>query len=96
MTPVMLCIISGICGALLGIFALGIVSASKNKEPRNKVRFFVEKDNMKLYLRMNYRKYDTFICNGSLFRHYGLKSDDFADMKEGEVREVFLDLEYHA
>ena len=96
MTPVMLCIISGICGALLGIFALGIVSASKNKEPRNKVRFFVDKDNMELYLRMNYRKYDTFICNGSLFRHYGLKSDDFADMKEGEVREVFLDREYQA
>ena len=94
MTPIMLCIISGICGALLGIFALGIVSASKNKEPKNKVRFFVEKDNMELYLRMNYRKYDTFICNGSLFRHYGLKSDDFADMKEGEVREVFLDREY--
>ena len=93
MTPVMLCIISGICGALLGIFALGIVSASKNKEPRNKVRFFVEKDNMELYLRMNYRKYDTFICNGSLFRHYGLKSDDFSDMKEGEIREVFLNLE---
>ena len=93
MTPVMLCIISGICGALLGIFALGIVSASKNKEPKNKVRFFVEKDNMELYLRMNYRKYDTFICNGSLFRHYGLKSDDFCDMKEGEIREVFLNLE---
>ena len=96
MTPIMLCIISGICGALLGIFALGIVSASKNKEPKNKVRFFVEKDNMELYLRMNYRKYDTFICNGSLFRHYGLKSDDFADMKEGEVREVFLDREYQS
>ena len=89
----MLCIISGICGALLGIFALGIVSASKNKEPRNKVRFFVEKDNMELYLRMNYRKYDTFICNGSLFRHYGLNKDDFADMKEGEIREVFINLE---
>ena len=93
MTPIMLCIISGICGALLGIFSLGIVSASKNKEPKNRVRFFVDKDNMELYLRMNYRKYDTFICNGSLFRHYGLKNDDFADMKEGEVREVFLDQE---
>lgn len=89
----MLCIISGICGALLGIFSLGIVSASKNKEPRNKVRFFVDKDYMELYLRMNYRKYNTFICKGSLFRHYGLKNDDFADMKEGEVREVFLDQE---
>ena len=96
MTPVMLCIISGICGALLGIFALGIVSASKNKEPRNKVRFFVDKDNMELSLQMTYRNYTSFICCGDLFRHYGLKKDDFADMKEGEVREVFLDREYQA
>ena len=93
MTPVMLCIISGICGALLGIFALGIVSASKNKEPRNKVRFFVDKDNMELSLQMTYRNYTSFICCGDLFRHYGLKKDDFSDMKEGEVREVFLDQE---
>ena len=93
MTPIMLCIISGICGALLGIFALGIVSASKNKEPKNKVRFFVEKDNMELSLQMTYRNYTSFICCGDLFRHYGLKKDDFADMKEGEVREVFLDQE---
>ena len=93
MTPIMLCIISGICGALLGIFALGIVSASKNKEPKNKVRFFVEKDNMELSLQMTYRNYTSFICCGDLFRHYGLKKDDFADMKEGEVREVFLDRE---
>ena len=75
---------------------LTIAAMDKVEELRNKVRFFVEKDNMELYLRMNYRKYDTFICNGSLFRHYGLKSDDFADMKEGEVREVFLDREYQA
>ena len=78
------------------LVALAIAAMGKVKEPRNRVRFFVEKDNMELYLRMNYRKYDTFICNGSLFRHYGLKSDDFADMKEGEVREVFLDREYQA
>ena len=89
----MLCIISGICGALLGIFALGIVSASKNKEPRNKVRFFVDKDNMELSLQMTYRNYTSFICCGDLFRHYGLKKDDFADLKEGEIREVFLDRE---
>lgn len=87
------CFISFIIGALFMLAMLSIAAMVKDKEPRNKVRFFVDKDNMELYLRMNYRKYDTFICNGSLFRHYGLKNDDFADMKEGEVREVFLNLE---
>lgn len=65
----------------------------KVKEPRNKVRFFVDKWDMELSLRMTYRNYTSFICCGDLFRHYGLKKDDFADMKEGEVREVFLDQE---
>ena len=87
------CFIAFVIGAVFMLAMLSIAAMGKVKEPRNKVRFFVEKDNMELYLRMNYRKYDTFICNGSLFRHYGLKSDDFADMKEGEVREVFLDQE---
>ena len=87
------CYISFVIGAVIMLVALAIAAMGKDYEPRNKVRFFVDKDNTELYLRMNYRKYDTFICNGSLFRHYGLKKDDFADMKEGEVREVYLDLE---
>lgn len=87
------CFIAFVIGALFMLTMLCIAAMGKVKEPRNKVRFFVDKDNMELYLRMNYRKYDTFICNGSLFRHYGLKKDDFADMKEGEVREVFINLE---
>ena len=87
------CFIAFVIGAVFMLAMLSIAAMGKVKEPRNKVRFFVEKDNMELYLRMNYRKYDTFICNGSLFRHYGLKSDDFSDMKEGEIREVFLNLE---
>ena len=87
------CFIAFVIGALFMLAMLSIAAMGKEKEPRNKVRFFVDKDNMELYLRMNYRKYDTFICNGSLFRHYGLNKDDFADMKEGEIREVFINLE---
>ena len=86
-------IFPGFIIAVLVVLLYECEIAKTRKEPRNKVRFFVDKDNMELYLRMNYRKYDTFICNGSLFRHYGLKKDDFADMKEGEIREVFLNLE---
>ena len=87
------CFIAFVIGAVFMLAMLSIAAMGKVKEPRNKVRFFVEKDNMELYLRMKYQKYDTFICNGSLFRHYGLKTDDFADMKEGELREIYLDLE---
>ena len=87
------CFITFVFGAVFMFIVVCIVAMGKVKEPRNKVRFFVDKDNMELYLRMNYRKYDTFICNGSLFRHYGLKNDDFADMKEGQIRKVYLDLE---
>ena len=87
------CFITFVIGAVFMLAMLSIAAMGKVKEPRNRVRFFVEKDNMELYLRMNYRKYDTFICNGSLFRHYGLKSDDFSDMKEGEIREVCVNVE---
>ena len=94
MTPVMLCIISGICGALLGIFALGIVSASKNKEPRNKVRFFVAKNSDILELLMEDKKgYHLIIGTSTMFWRVKLQKDDFADMKEGEIREVFINLE---
>ena len=94
MTPIMLCIISGICGALLGIFALGIVSASKNKEPRNKVRFFVAKNSDILELLMEDKKgYHLIIGTSTMFWRVKLQKDDFADMKEGEIREVFINLE---
>ena len=87
------CFITFIMGAVFMFIAVCVVAIGKVKEPRNKVRFFVDKDNMELSLQMTYRNYTSFICCGDLFRHYGLKKDDFADMKEGEVREVFLDLE---
>ena len=37
---------------------------------------------------------DDFYCgNRNLFENYNLNPDDFADMKEGEIREVFLNME---
>ena len=87
------CFIAFVIGAVFMLVMLSIAAMGKVKEPRNKVRFFVDKDNMELSLQMTYRNYTSFICCGDLFRHYGLNNDDFADMKEGEVREVYLDLE---
>ena len=56
------CFIAFVIGAVFMLVMLSIAAMGKVKEPRNKVRFFVEKD-------------------------------DFADMKEGEIREVFINLE---
>ena len=50
------CFITFIMGAVFMFIAVCVVAMGKVKEPRDKVRFFVDKDNMELYLRMNYRK----------------------------------------
>ena len=36
---------------------------------------------------------DFYYGNRNLFEEYNLNPDDFADMKEGEIREVFINLE---
>ena len=37
---------------------------------------------------------DDFRCgNSNLFENYNLNPNDFSDMKEGEIREVFINLE---
>ena len=73
---------------------LSIAAVGKEKEPRNKVRFFVERavsDTYVLYIEGKNRLYS--IASASLFENFGLNPDDFADMEEGEIRYVFLDLE---
>ena len=75
--------------AMLSIAAMG-----KTKEPRNKVRFFVERvisDNYFLYINGKYKQYP--LASERLFKDFGLNPEDFADMKEGEIREVFINLE---
>lgn len=91
--------------AMLSIAAMG-----KVKEPRNKVRFYVTcESNYRgeiihtLWLgKPYYTKDKRFVSgiwsrilavNGS-FVGYNLNYSDFADMKEGEIREVFINLEH--
>ena len=92
---------------MFGLFC--IVDKVKDKEPRNNVRFFVTKGNnysnhMLLWLGkpewnkntiswITRSKYVHFICNDYYFERYKLNPADFADMKEGEIREVFINLE---
>ena len=90
--------------AMLSIAAMG-----KAKEPRNKVRFFVTRDNDDTFrnppvLWVGVPKKDSvrwsvtetakpIAFSEEGFKHCGLNYEDFFNMKEGEIREVFLNLE---
>ena len=87
-------IIGFMVGAVLMLVVLSIAAMGKDDEPRNKVRFFVERvisDNYFLYIEGKDRKYP--LVSERLFKNFGLNPDDFADMKNGEIREVLINLE---
>ena len=77
------------------LVALAIAAMGKDNEPRNKVRFFVQKSNniCALYLHNNKTKTHYKIVYGGFLKEFGLNRDDFEDMKNGEIREVFINLE---
>ena len=103
------CYISFVIGAVLMLVALAIAAMAKDDEPRNKVRFFVtsdvgEKYGLKLWLGRPIwdKKIKAWIAGNAktccianyyVFSFFNLNPDYFADMKEGEIREVFINLE---
>ena len=88
------CYISFVIGAVLMLVSLSIAAMGKDKEPRNKVRFFVEKEISNSYfLYIENKDGMCYICSNNFFKKFGLNPDDFADMKEGQLREVFINLE---
>ena len=89
------CFIAFVIGAVLMLVALAIAAMGKDYEPRNKVRFFVKKQTSECYLLYlkGKGKLHYFIVQDSFFKEFGLNADDFADMKEGQLREVFINLE---
>ena len=89
------CFITFIFGAVFMLAILSIAAMGKVKEPRNRVRFFVKKASnvtYRLYFK-NKNGYNSLIGITEEFYLWGLNLDDFADMKVGEIREVFLNLE---
>ena len=109
MIMIIACIISFVVGAILMMCAIGMVAIQKDKEPRNKVRFFVTCEvNYRgeiirtLWLGKPYYTKDKRFASGiwsrilavnGSFVGYNLNYSDFTDMKEGEIREVFINLE---
>ena len=103
------CYISFVIGAMFMLAMLSIAAMGKVKEPRNKVRFFVTRDNDDAFrnppvLWVGVPKKDSvwWSVTGTSkplafseegFKHYGLNYEDFFNMKEGEISEVFINLE---
>ena len=101
------CYISFVIGAVLMLVSLAIAAMGKDDEPRNKVRFFVAKPSRKYYNYLYLGKPRRIFSNGKfLFKSadkgrfitdnlaaYGLNPRDFDNMKEGEIKEVFINLE---
>lgn len=106
-------IISFIVGAMLMLFAVAMAAMGKDDEPRNKVRFFVTRDNYDAFndafrnppvLWVGVPKKVSVWWNMTEtskplafseegFKLYGLNYEYFFNMKEGEIREVFINLE---
>ena len=87
------CFITFIIGAVFMLAILSIAAMGKVKEPRNKVRFYIRKTTKGNILSLKNKIGLLIISIGIEFEDFGLDPDDFADMKEGELREVYLDLE---
>ena len=102
------CYIAFVIGAVIMLMALAIAAMGKDKEPRNKVRFFVTRDNDDTsrnppVLWVGVPKKDSvwwsvtetakpLAFSEEGFKYYGLNYEDFFNMKEGEIREVFTNL----
>lgn len=95
---------------MLMLFAVAIAAMAKDREPRNKVHFYVtcEKNIISgkltraLWIGLPKRNVqggwvssswgNILAVDGTLLL-YNLHLSDFENMKEGEIREVFLNLE---
>ena len=90
------CFITFVIGALFMLTILSIAAVEKTNEPTNNVRFFVKavRDDMYWLFIKDKKGNISFIGLDEDFNNsWGLNPDDFADMKEGEIREVFINLE---
>ena len=89
------CFITFILGAVFMLTIHCIVAMGKVKEPMNKVHFYVKaiENNMPwLYIQRSTGELDLITYTDN-FTNYGLNKEDFDNMKEGEIREVFINLE---
>ena len=72
------------------------ISFIKRNKPKNNVRFFVKAvmdDMYWLYIKDKKGNISFIGLDEDFNNLWGLNPDDFTDMKKGEIREVFINLE---
>ena len=90
------CFITFVLGAMFMLAFIIIAAMGKTQEPKNNVHFYVEKvhkDCYYLVIKTKTKKTRSVLFATKDFEEFGLNANDFADMKEGEIREVFINLE---
>ena len=90
------CFITFVLGAMFMLAFIIIAAMGKTQEPKNNVHFYVEKvhkDCYYLVIKTKTKKTRSVLFATKDFEEFGLNSDDFYTMKDGEVREVFLNFE---
>ena len=89
------CLITFIVGAGFMLAMLSIAAMGKGKEPRNKVHFYVKREHGNHFTLWVGKTISSsyFVFADRFFKYFNLNPEDFADMKVGEIREVFINLE---
>ena len=77
------------------LIAVCVAAMGKVKEPRNKVHFYVQRKHGNRFTLWVGKTISSsfFVFADWFFKEFNLNPDDFADMKKGEIKEVFLNLE---
>ena len=87
-------IIGFIVGAFAMMCAIGLVSLCKDKEPRNKVRFFIRRISIDRFILTILNKEGYCVLSDYVrFQDWNLYKKDFEDLEIGERKELILNLE---
>ena len=72
-----------------------LISTAKQEEPVNRVHFYVKRERRNRFTLWVGKTISSsyFVFADRFFKYFNLNPDDFADMKEGQIREVFINLE---
>lgn len=88
------CIISFVVGAMLMMCAIAVVAIQKDKEPRNKVRFFIRRISIDRFILTILNKEGYCVLSDYVrFQDWNLYKKDFEDLEIGERKELILNLE---
>ena len=88
------CFISFVIGAMFMLAILSIATMGKDKEPRNKVRFFIRRISIDRFILTILNKEGYCVLSDYVrFQDWNLYKKDFEDLEIGERKELILNLE---